>query len=183
MLKLILVKNCLVLSSERHFFDEKSKDPIDFVNQAISQKRWMEIGMHGVAGQWLSTSVATLTKLVDHLIAKRSELWTAPTILVWKYIQERDAVASVKLKNGSQNSFTVGFKVNASKLESFNQPLAKLYDQALTLEVPVPASWSKFKVKQGSAVRHMAVVKTTDGAIARFEALPFGPPATVEREN
>ena len=148
-LQSFLASRCLVISTERYFFDEKTKDPVDFAKQAESEGRWMQIGMHGVGGQWLSTSVPTLNRLLDHLFSHKDAVWTAPTIEVWKYIQERNAIKSLNLVTASRKGFTLDVTLDATKLRSYSHRIDELYDQPLTVEVEVPSTWTRCTVQQG----------------------------------
>jgi hypothetical protein len=108
-------------------------------------------------------------------------LWIASEIEVYKYVQEREAASLPVLQAKSSNLFTLGVTCDPSKLAFKDQPVAVLYDQPLTVEVAVPATWMSFQVKQGAAVAKSDVKSREGQHFARFQVLPNLPPATVSR--
>jgi len=178
----ILQKYHLVLAKHRNFFDEKTTDPVKFVQQALDSGSWSNVAMHGTGGEWLSTSLPTLTRLLDFMVSNRNRLWIAPEIEVYKYVQERDAASAPVLQAKGANRFSVEIKCDPSKLAFRDLPVASLYDQPLNVEVAVPASWKKIQVKQGTSVATVEVKSIQGEHFARFQVLPNLPPATVTRK-
>jgi hypothetical protein len=165
----IFDKYQLIPTYDRNFFDEKQVDPVIFVQKAIENHAVGNVCMHGTGGEWLSTSLPTLTRLLDFLVAHRPNLWIAPLIEIHKYVQERDAAKPPTLTGVTSRGFSVGVVCS----------LSKLYDQPLTVEVAVPDSWRAFKVKQGALETHHPV----QAHLAKFEVQPNSEPAKVTMEG
>jgi len=174
----IFAKYRLIPSVNRVFFDEKTTDPVSIVQRSLDRKEWLQLGMHGTGGEWLSTSIPTLTKLFDFLVAHRPEVWVAPTIEVYKYVHERDAAKTPVLKP-SGSGFSISVDCDPAKLETFGLPVQALYDQPLTVEVPVPADWQKVRVRQG----RMTYVYETKGGSVLLNVLPNVGAAKVDKLN
>ena len=104
--------------------------------RAIAQKRWIEMLMHGVGGEWLTTSIADIEKLLDFVDAHRGDLWTCRTGDAWRYEQERDSVAKVTAKVIDATHVEVAIECDPKKVETFGAPFASLYDQPLTVRIP-----------------------------------------------
>ena len=154
----ILDKYGLVLATNRNFFDEQKTDPITFVQKAIDTHSASNVSMHGTGGEWLSTSLPNLTRLLDFVVAHRPSLWTAPQIEIYKYIHERNAAKPPVLSDVSAHGFSVAVTCD----------LPMVYDQPLTVEVAVPTSWKSIQVKQLGVTTTFQV----SGGIARFEVVP-----------
>jgi len=176
----VFKKYCLVQSNDRIFFDEKQVDPVTFAQRAVANRNWAQIGMHGTGGEWLSTSIPTLTRLLDFLVANHSTVWTEPTIDVYKYIQERNAVEPLRLTSVSASGFSLKVRCDPAKLQTFGRPAASLYDQPLTVEVPVPATWSAYRIEQGKSRTHGKTVDAGGKHLARFSVDPNGGVVHVE---
>jgi hypothetical protein len=134
--------------------------------------------MHGTGGEWLSTSIPNLTRLLDFMVAHRNRLWIAPEIEVYKYTQERDAANPPVVTTESPDRFTAAITCDPSKLAFNDLPVAALYNEPLTVELTVSDSWRSFEVNQGG---HTAQYQIRNQSIARFQLLPNLPPATVSR--
>ena len=178
----MLRKHYLVLARNRNFFDEKSTDPISFVQRAIQTESWSNVSMHGVGGEWLSTSIPTFTKLLDYLVANRDKVWVAPEIEIYKYAQERDALNPVQLKAKSHEEFELTATCDVKKLEFQLQNLSQLYDQPITVEVSVPENWEHFVVYQGGRMGVSYSVVSQPGVnFARFSVRPNSGVVTVKK--
>jgi len=175
----ILQKYNLVLADHRNFFDEQKTDPISFVQKAIDTHSWTNVAMHGTGGEWLSTSIPNLTRLLDFINVRRPALWVAPQIEVFKYVQERDAAEVPLLTVKDADTFSIDLRCDPSKLSTFGLPVSALYDQPLTIEVRVPDTWQSFRVTQGKN-SHRYVVGPTH--VARFEVLPNSASAVVSHQ-
>jgi peptidoglycan/xylan/chitin deacetylase (PgdA/CDA1 family) len=171
----------LVVAEHRNFFDEKTTDPVTFIQKALDTGTWTNVAMHGTGGEWLSTSLPNLTRLLDFMVSNRNRLWIAPEIEVYKYVQERDAANPPVLSSNGPDRFTVEISCDPSKLAFNDLPVEALYDQPLTVEVAVPASWKSFQVRQGMKAVQYAVESTQASHVARFQVLPNLPPAIVSR--
>lgn len=154
----ILDKYGLILAVNRNFFDEQKTDPVSFVQKAIDTHSASNVSMHGTGGEWLSTSLPNLTRLLDFLVAHRPSLWTAPQIEIYKYIRERDAAKQPVLSDVSDHGFSLAVTCD----------LPKVYDEPLTVEVAVPTTWNSIQMKQLGA---FTTYKVSRG-IARFEVVP-----------
>jgi len=175
----IYQKYHLIHAVNRNFFDEQKVDPVSFVQKAIDTHSWTNVAMHGTGGEWLSTSIPNLTRLLDFMVSHRPGLWIAPEIEVYKYVQERDAAGTPTIKSGNGGGFTIGVTCDGSKLSSFGLPVSALYDQPLTIELSIPDSWTAFRVVQG---KHSARYVRNSSGPARFNVLPNVDPAVVTRE-
>jgi peptidoglycan/xylan/chitin deacetylase (PgdA/CDA1 family) len=171
----------LIPAKNRHFFDEKEVKPISFVTAAQREGSWKRIGFHGVGGEWLSTSVPVLGELLDYLSRRSASVWTAPSIEVYKYIQERDAVRPMRLRDVSGAGFSLRVDCDPAKLDTYGLPVAALWDQDLTVEVEVPGSWRRFTVIQPGRLSRRDVVLTRGKRIARFEVRPNRGPVHIKR--
>jgi peptidoglycan/xylan/chitin deacetylase (PgdA/CDA1 family) len=177
----ILKSRHLVLAGNRNFFEDPKTDPITFVQRAIDSHQWSNVSMHGVGGEWLSTSIPTLTKLLDFLVAHRKQVWVAPEIDIFKYSQERDAALPPALYMENPSGFQLDVTCDPAKLEFTDAPIPVLYDQPLTVEVQVPSSWKSFKVTQGGKTSSYATVVRQGVHIAQCPVLPNAGPAAVLR--
>jgi peptidoglycan/xylan/chitin deacetylase (PgdA/CDA1 family) len=175
----VLDTHLLTLAEHRNFFDEKQTDPITFVQSAIQQRKASNVSMHGVGGEWLSTSVPNLTKLLDFLVARREEVWTAPEIEIVKYCAERDAADVPVVKPESKSAFSISVRLEPTKLHWQDVKTTKLYDQALTISIEVPAAWKSFRVTQGA---HQASYSVQPDGTARFEVIPGETVARVAKD-
>ena len=180
-LETILQKDRLILATNRNFFDEQKTDPVSFVQHAIDAHSWTNVAMHGTGGEWLSTSIPNLTRLLDFIVAHRPALWAAPEIEVYKYTQERDAALPPFISSTSSTGFSIEVKCDAAKLSTFGMPVSTLYDQPLTVEVAVPASWKSFRVEQGGRTTPYKTFVLDSATIARFDILPNIESARVRR--
>jgi hypothetical protein len=172
----ILQKYHLVLADHRNFFEDGKTDPITFVQKAIDNHWASNVSMHGVGGEWLSTSLETLTRLLDFLVTHKNDVWVAPEIEIYKYSQERGA-ASTPVLTPKEDGFTLAVNCDPAKLAFNDLPVVELYDQPLEVEVDVPSDWAKVKVTQGT---HL-----WEGSIQKHRAfcpvLPNAGPAVVTR--
>jgi len=174
----ILKKNHLVLTQNRNFFEDGKTDPITFVQKAIDNHWASNVSMHGVGGEWLSTSVTTLTKLLDFLAQHRAAVWVAPEIQIYKYSQERDA-AGTPILTRKGNGFTLVVNCDSARLAFSDEPIVVLYDQALTVEVAVPAAWRSIRVVQGSHLWTSPVFHRNGEHVALCPVLPNAGQATI----
>lgn len=178
----IFRRHRLIPAVNRKFFDEAEVDPLTIAESAPKDGKWIQLGMHGTGGEWLSTSVPTITKLFDYLANHRNTIWVAPTNEVWKYIQERDAAGEPTLTGVTAKGFRIKVDCDAKKLETFDLPVSALYDQPLTIDVPVPSSWKSFTVRQGKNRATYQTISQDGRTLARFDVLPNMEAAIVERK-
>lgn len=167
----IFRKYRLISSTGRHFFEDGKTDPRSFVQAARREKSWKRIGFHGIGGEWLPTSVATLTTLLDDL-NRRPNVWTAPTIEIHKYLEERRALRPLKLRKTSPTGFELTLACDPAKLETYGLPLPTLWDQDLTIELEVPQNWRVIEIRQGTRLTRREVGLIKGQRLARFEARP-----------
>jgi peptidoglycan/xylan/chitin deacetylase (PgdA/CDA1 family) len=131
----ILKENRLVFPGRMDFYQDGQGDITRFPQTALDKGIWRQLGFHGVGGQWLSTSVENLTFVLKFLDAHRDQIWVAPTGTVWKYMREREALHHMSaVPHGKEITLTPSF--DQTKLKPF-----ELYNEPLTIQVPVPASW------------------------------------------
>ena len=151
-----------------------------YAQKALEEGAWAQVGFHGVGDGWIVTSREHFLELLDYLAANRDKIWVATTGNVFKYTQERDAVTSVSLTEEAEAGFKVSVECDASKLKTYGQPFAALYDEALTMRVRVPASWARVTVTQapGEAVTY-DTVEVGDGRYAQLDVRPNLGPALV----
>jgi hypothetical protein len=142
------------------------------VLDAIDREAWAQLGFHGIGGEWLSTDVGDLVRLLDYLDANRDLVWVATTSDAHKYQQEREAIASVSLTNATDRGFSAEILCDEGSVNTFGRPFTDLYDQPLTLRVSVPASWRAFTVAQGGASRGYDIIEDSGRRFAQFDALP-----------
>lgn len=167
----------LVSAIDRAFFDEKDLDPVSFAERARRDRSWVQIGMHGTGGEWLNTSVPTLTRLLDYLSGHRRQIWTAPTIEVVKYVRERDSASTPVLKAVGTDRFEVSVQCEPAKVETYGLAFTDLYDQPLTVEVEVPDTWRSVVLPQGRVATRFDGTKT----MALVEVLPNRGTVTVRK--
>jgi hypothetical protein len=142
------------------------------VQEAMARRAWTQLGFHGTGGEWLSTELADLVRLLDHLVANRALVWVATTGDVYKYRQELGAVQSVSLTDATAEGFTMEIRCDETRVNTYGRPFADVYDQPLTLRVEAPASWITFTVTQGQQTSRYDVVQTNDRRCAQFDIRP-----------
>ncbi|MGV3614026.1 MAG: polysaccharide deacetylase family protein [Fimbriimonas sp.] len=168
----VLKRYRLIRADDRHFFEEEKTNPITFVDAARREGSWKRIGFHGIGGEWLSTSVPTLGRLLDHLHRHRTTVWTAPSIEIYKYVRERDAARPLRLTDVSARGFSLRVDCDPKRLDTYGLPVAALWDQPLTVEVPVPPSWRTFEVRQGGRTARGRTEMMGGRRWARFDVRP-----------
>lgn len=172
----LLTKYRLFATPRREFFADNTgnSDPCAIPQTALKNRSWIQFGMHGVGGEWLSTSVANLTRILDFLVAHQDEIWTAPTGNIYQYVTQRNAADPITVTEVKDSSFTVMLKCNLQKLPTYDLPFTTLYTEPLTIRISVPASWQRFRITQGKAVPEMSAptVKIRGENIAQFNILP-----------
>jgi len=151
-----------------------------YAEKALEEGVWGQVGFHGVGEGWIVTSREHFLELLDYLAANRDEIWVATTGDVFKYTQERDAVTSVSLSDATETSLKVSVECAESKVKTYGQPFAALYDEPLTVRVGVPASWARFTVSQGAGRTVTYDTVEVDGKrYAQFDVRPNVGPALV----
>lgn len=68
---------------------------IGLCERAAAQGRWCVLCFHGLTTGRLGTPLGEFTELLDHLVAHRERLWTAPVVTVAQHLIERRAAAGV----------------------------------------------------------------------------------------
>lgn len=139
---------------------KNGKDMCNAVDKAISSGKVGNALFHGVGGDWLSVPMPDYLELLDHLVAKKDDVWQTDHISAHKYETER-STAEVKLVKKDDKQIRLSLTSKADP---------KLYDQPLTLTTKVPADWQKCEVVQGE---RKATVAAEQGAI-RYPAVPGG---------
>lgn len=158
----ILKENRLVFPGRMDFYQDGQGDITRFPKLALERGVWRQLGMHGVGGQWLSTSVENLADLLRFLDTHRDELWVVPTGTVWKYQREREALQEIAVQADGEG-YRLTPRFDRAKLEPFD-----LYDAPLTVETEVPAGWTRAKVSSG---KNWYVVPAIEGKVT-FQMLP-----------
>lgn len=171
----ILKENRLVFPGRMDFYQDGQGDILRFPRLALQEGTWRQLGFHGVGGEWLSTSVASLATLLRHLDAHREEIWVAPTGTVWKYLREREALLGLDVAARGEGSFDLVPRFDKARLEPF-----ELYDVPLTVRVPIPAAWPEAWVTIDGHRRRLSVVGGK-APYAQFEMPPSVASVTVSR--
>ena len=60
-----------------------------FIEREVALGRWVILTFHGVGGDWWSTDVAVLERLLKYLQRQGPRIWTAPIITIARYVDER----------------------------------------------------------------------------------------------
>jgi peptidoglycan/xylan/chitin deacetylase (PgdA/CDA1 family) len=155
----ILKENQLFFPGREDFYQDGHGDITKFPQRAITEKSWRKLAFHGVGGEWLSTSVETMTTLFQYLDSHRNDLWIAPTGTIWKYERERDALIKVTL--GPSGRLAPIF--DRTKLEPF-----ELFTVPLTMRSPVPLNWTKAVVTIDGKRTDVKVINSA----VEFEFMP-----------
>jgi hypothetical protein len=117
--------------------------------------------------------------MLDFLAENRDRMWTGTTGDVYRYTQERDAVRAAFLTDVSERSFRITIECDAGKVKTYGRPFAELYDMPLTVEVPVPKSWSRFTVKQTGREATGEVIEMDGRTLVQVDVRPNVEPALV----
>ncbi len=147
--------------------------------QALEERKWGQVGFHGVGGEWISTSEEHFLELVDYLVANRDKIWTGTTGDLFRYNTERDAVTAVRVTDASETGFKVAIECDETKAKTYDAPFVELYDEPLTVRVSVPDSWSRFTVTQQEDRRDYEAVDVDGVHYAQFDVRPNVEPAAV----
>ena len=170
---------------DSEYYKPEDADIRPHAQRAIDERTWVELMFHGVGSEWISCSEDTFVALLDFLVEHRGELWGATTGDAWKYEQERQALSDVSLDQPTEAGFSITLDCDETKLETYGLPFVELYDQPLTVRVPVPDSWTRFTVAQGAgekAVRQSCDTIEVEGRrVAQFDVRPGVGAATVTR--
>jgi hypothetical protein len=153
--------------------------PVVQAREALEEGRWGLVGFHGVGGQWISTSEEAFVEMLDFLVENKDRLWTGTTGDVYRYTQERDAVKAVSLTDASEDGFRIAVECDPEKVKTYDRPFCELYDMPLTVQVQVPASWTRFTVKQADREEKGEVTEVDGQRVARFGVCPNVAPALV----
>lgn len=154
----ILTENNLIFPGRMDFFQDGQGDITRFPKLALEKGVWRQLGFHGVGGQWLSTSVENLTELLKFLNLHRNELWITPTGNAWKYLREREALTSLTA-TAKGKAIDVKWTFDESKLKP-----APLYDEPLTIKIPVPSTWKAARLSTDGR-KNWRAAKVADGAV------------------
>ncbi len=160
--------------------DERGTGPIKaYAKAALDEGKWGQVGFHGVGGDWISTSEENFIELLDYLVANRDKIWVATTGDAYRYWQEYEAVREVTLSQATESGFKVAIECDEEKVKTYGRPFTELYDEALTVRVRVPDSWSRFAVTQGDEEKAYEAVAVEGKPYAQFDLRPNIGPATV----
>jgi hypothetical protein len=161
----------------------READILAHAREAINEKTWVPVHFHGVGGEWISCSREAFVALCDFLVANRDRLWVATEGDAWKYRQEYQALSAVSLTDPTEDTFRLAIECDESRLDTFGLPVSDLYDEPLTVRVPVPDSWSRFVVVQArgrrSDVRTYDTIVVDGRRVAQFGVKPNLVPAMV----
>jgi hypothetical protein len=102
---------------------------------------------------------------------------------VYRYTEERDAVKAVSLTDVSEGSFRITIECDPEKVKTYGRPFTELYDMPLTVQVPVPASWNRFVVKQTGREERGGVIEMNGQRVLRLGVRPNADPAIVTATN
>ena len=159
----IFNKNFLIPTSNRQMSMDTmgDGDTRRVAQMAVSGKKWVELCLHGVGGEWLSTSVPHLRDLCEFLKKNAAEIWTAPTVNVSKYQIERDGIETLSIVKGVKGSYRLTLNCSKSIAVSFGSSVEKLFDEPLTVQVDMPAGWKSAKAVQSG--KTLPMIATTVG--------------------
>lgn len=168
----ILRKDNMFLATNRQFFEDKDgSDPAAPAKEALESKSWARMGFHGVGGQWLSTSVENLTKVLRYLTENRTKIWVATTSDVYKYVQERDTALPVSITSPSPRGFSVEVKTDPAK-NTFGPNKQALFDAPLTIRCRVPMNWTRFTIEPGGVTQKGSTLRIDGQNYAQFDVVP-----------
>jgi hypothetical protein len=159
--------------------DRETNRPVVQAREALEKGQWGLVGFHGVGGQWISTSQKAFLEMLDFLVENKDRLWTGTTGDVYRYTTERDAVKSVSLTDATDRGFRIGVQCDPAKVKTYGRPFEEIYDTPLTVQVPVPPSWSRFIVKQTGREAKGEVIKVDGRPVVRLDVRPNVEPAVV----
>jgi peptidoglycan/xylan/chitin deacetylase (PgdA/CDA1 family) len=127
---------------------------LSMAEPALRGGNWGVYGFHGVGGEWLSITSASLDELASYL-EHHSEIWTAPFGDVLRYIQERKA-AIINIKRPADDSIQL----------MLQWPMdAQIYDLPLTLKVEVPAMWTSATAKADGKPLNSKVIEQKESTM------------------
>ncbi len=151
--------------------------PVLYAQAALDERKWAQVGFHGIGGEWLSASREGFTELLDYLAANRHDIWVGTTGDAYRYCQERNAVKCVALSGASDTGFGLSIECDDAKVKTYGRPFAELYDEPLTVRVGVPDSWSRFTATQGEESADREVVEVDGKRYAQLDVRPNRGPA------
>ncbi len=137
---------------------------IRVMDDALATHAAGTISFHGVGGDWLAVDWQPFVALIDALAENHHRLWITDPVALHKYQVERD---SARITTREMTGGGLGLRLECR--------LGELYDEPLTLSIPVSASWPVCRVSQGTATVFLPVA---DG-ILRLDAMPDGPEITI----
>jgi hypothetical protein len=158
--------------NSQYYTREGDIDIREHVQWAIDEGAWTQIMFHGIGGEWISYSEQAFVQLLDFLVQHEDALWVATVGDVWKYQQQYQAISDVSLSDADETGFSVAIDCDSSKLKTYGRPFTELYDQPLTVRVPVPDSWDGFVVTQGTggdaSAESYEVIEVGEQPVAQF---------------
>jgi peptidoglycan/xylan/chitin deacetylase (PgdA/CDA1 family) len=143
------------------------------VDYARFRGGWFVAGFHGIddgcidrgALGWEAMPLERFRAALDWLA--RQDLWAAPFGRVVRYIEEREKAVLVRDRADDEQ---IAYRL----LDGLDN---QVFDQALTLRVPLPRGWSQARVLQSG----VEMVSSVAGAHLVFDALPDGEAIVVQR--
>jgi peptidoglycan/xylan/chitin deacetylase (PgdA/CDA1 family) len=138
---------------------------IQVMDDALAAHAAGTVSFHGVGGDWLSVDGDAFVALIDALAENRSRLWVTDPVALHKYEAERACARVAVREDASARRLSLHLECG----------LGELYDEPLTLSIPVPAAWASCRVSQGTATANLPVA---DG-ILHLDAVPDGPEIAV----
>ena len=170
---------------DHEYYNSEDLDIRQHAQRAIDERVWVELMFHGIGGEWISCSEETFVNLLDFLVENRDRLWVATIGDAWKYEQEYQALSDIAISQAEAAGFRIAVECDDSKLETYGLPLAELYDQPLTVRVPVSDSWGHFTVVQGAegdaVERDYEAIEVEGQRVAQFDVRPGAGEARVTR--
>lgn len=167
------------------YYNPDDTDIRPHAQRAIDERTWVEIMFHGIGSEWISCSEETFVDLLDFLAGNQDKLWVATTGDAWKYQQEYQALSNISVSEADEAGFRITLDCDESKLDTYGLPLAELYDQPLTVRVPVPDSWGHFSVAQGAegdpVEKNYETIEVEGQRVAQFDVRPGAGEARVTR--
>ncbi len=139
----------------------------------IERGLWYKVHYHYI-GKGLSSSEANFRAALDIAKEHEAELWIAGMADIHKYQTERRC-AALSIENKGDRRAILRFSCGTEP---------ELYDQPLTIDVALPASWTTERVivinHEGAKVDARRVL-ASEGVMLRFDAKPVDSEYTVER--
>ncbi len=139
----------------------------------IERGLWYRVHYHYI-GEGLSTSETNFRAALDIAKEHQDKLWIAGMADIYKYAAERRG-AKLEIENESEQRIILKLSCTTK---------AELYDQALSVDVTLPESWARERVRvtnDDSEEVDVRTVSTSDGVVLRFDVGPTDAEYTIEK--